>query len=336
MPGSDPAPDRHSLTYIVLAHKLPGQFARLVTRLHHPGDLVLAHIDAKSDQAPFEKALADAGMTGPGVELSTARVPVHWGGLGETQAALAAIRRALTVPTWSHVVLLSGQDYPIKPADEISGFLTGHPDTSFLFSSAGHDPWPADQREGNQTWYWDGDLRRLTLRYYRVGRYPVPLPGRWQWGIPRAARPPAGLRPRQGSAWWALHRPAAQWVLDFGDRHPEVGRFFSRVLIPAENYFQMLLDASPYRDALVQDDLHFQSWDRWHPRVLGQADLPALLASPKLFARKFDEDQDRAVLDELDRRHSRTPVLLLEPPRSVPATSARSARARRSPTRAGR
>jgi hypothetical protein len=335
MPGSDSAPDQPSLVYVVLAHKLPGQFARLATRLHHPDDLVLAHIDAKSDQEPFEKALGDAGMIGPGVELSTRRVPVHWGGFGEIDAGLAAIRRALTVPSWSHVVLLSGQDYPIKPQDQIRSFITGHPDTSFLFSSAGRDPWPADERQGNQTWYWDGDLRRLTLRYYRVGRYPVPLPGRWKWGIPRAGQLPAGLAPRQGSAWWALHRAAAQWVLDYGDSYPEIRQFFSRVLIPAENYFQMLFDASPYRDQLIQNDLHFQAWDRWHPRVLGQADLPELLASPKLFARKFDSDQDREVLDELDRCHYRTPILLPEPVRPNPP-KARHGHARRSPTRAGR
>jgi hypothetical protein len=304
MPAGQAAADQESVAYIVLAHKLPGQLARLVTRLRHPGDLVLVHVDAKADLAPFETALRDAGLTGPDLVVARDRVPVHWGGFGEVQAALAAIRRALREPSWSHIVLLSGQDYPIKPQAEIRSFLAAHRDVSFLFSSAGRDRWPADGRQGNDTWYWDGDLRRLRYRFYRLGRYPVPLPGRWTWGLTRPGRLPAGLRPRQGSAWWALHRAAAQWVVDCGDRHPEVARFFGRVLIPSENYFQMLLDASPYRDALVQDDLHFQLWDGWHPRVLGQADLGALLDSRKLFGRKFDAGQDAAVLDELDRRHA--------------------------------
>ncbi|HEV2376835.1 MAG TPA: beta-1,6-N-acetylglucosaminyltransferase [Streptosporangiaceae bacterium] len=294
--------DGQSLAYIILAHKLPDQLARLVRRLHHPQDLVLVHIDAKSDQAPFEQALAD--LTGPNVRLCRQRFAIHWGGFGEVRAARSALGLAFELGHWSHAVLLSGQDYPIKSQSEIRGFLAAHADASFMFSSASRDPWPADGRQGNDTWYWDGNLLRLRLRYYRVGRYLVPLPGWWHWGIPGLARIPGGLRLRQGSAWWAMHRPAAQWVLDYGDRRPEVQRFFSRALIPAENYFQMLFDASPFRDQLVQDDLHFQCWDRWHPRVLSEADLGPLLASHKLFARKFDADQHPGVLDELDRHHS--------------------------------
>lgn len=300
--AADGPTDGESVAYIVLAHKLPDQLARLAGRLAHPRDLILVHVDAKADQAPFERALA--GLTGPNVRLCPQRFEVHWGGFGEIQAARAALRLALSLASWSHVVLLSGQDYPIKPQAEIRGFLTQRGGTSFLFSSAQRDPWPADNRQGNDTWYWDGDMRRLRLRYYRIGRYVVPLPGRGPWGLPGWGRIPAGLRPRQGSAWWALDRAAAQWVLDYGDRKPGVQRFFSRVLIPAENYFQMLFDASPFRDQLVQDDLHFQWWDRWHPRVLGHADLDAMLASRKLFARKFDCVLAPEILDELDRLHA--------------------------------
>ena len=37
-----------------------------------------------------------------------------------------------------------------------------------------------------------------------------------------------------------------------------------------------------------------------HPKRLGLEDVPMLLASPKLFARKFDEELDPEVLNQLD------------------------------------
>ena len=53
---------------------------------------------------------------------------------------------------------------------------------------------------------------------------------------------------------------------------------------------------------MENDDLRYLDWSREPaPAVLTRDDLPALLGSGKLFARKFDPTVDSEVLDALDR-----------------------------------
>jgi hypothetical protein len=58
------------------------------------------------------------------------------------------------------------------------------------------------------------------------------------------------------------------------------------------------------RHEIVNDALRFTLWapGESHPRVLNQADLPAMAASGKLFARKFDTTVDQPVLSRLAER----------------------------------
>jgi hypothetical protein len=105
------------------------------------------------------------------------------------------------------------------------------------------------------------------------------------------------MRPCQGSTWWALHRSAAEWIIQ--NTSASADRYFKRALVPDENYYQMLMDASPFSTSIIQDDLHYICWDGWHPRALRDYDLQGMVATDKLFARKFD-DESRNLLDALD------------------------------------
>lgn len=294
---------RLSVAYVVLAHRLPDQVARLVRRLLPGGHSVVVHVDAKVDQVPFERALAgflDAGR----VSFVADRVVCRWADYSLVEATLRGTEAALAAaPCASHVVLLSGQSYPIKPPDAITAFFAEHEDRSFLFASAG-DGDEAVDRTGNERWSWDGELDRLGRVHFRIGGRLVSLPNRYvPWWPYRQM--PHGMRPLQGSQWWALSAAAARHVLGFLVERPDVVRFFRRVRIPDENVVQMVVDASSHRDGAVQDDLHYIVWPGSHPLDLGLADLDALLASPKLFARKVHSTTDGALLDRLDELHAR-------------------------------
>jgi hypothetical protein len=78
-------------------------------------------------------------------------------------------------------------------------------------------------------------------------------------------------------------------------------RFFRHVLIPDELFFQTIVMNSPLRDSVENENLRYLDWSREPaPAVLLESDLPALVSSHKLFARKFDERIDSTILDLLD------------------------------------
>jgi hypothetical protein len=292
------------LAYVVLAHTLPEQLARLVARLDHPDDLVLVHVDAKEAAGPFERALEPLIETGR-VRLVEERVACHWGGPGHLLATLGAAQEALdSGHDFCHLVLLTGQDYPIRPTEEIREFFARQPERSFLSWSLGTGQELDDTaRPGNERWHWNGSLGRLVQRHYKLAGRKLPLalpPDRLRHRLP-ARRLPEGLTPAQGLAYWSLTREAVAYCLEHARTRPDVGRFLRRSLVSDEFYFQMVLLSSPLADTLVNEDLRYLNWDGWHPRTITMDDLEPMLSSRKLFARKFDTTVDGAVMDVLDQ-----------------------------------
>jgi hypothetical protein len=295
----------YEIAYIILAHKLPDQFARLVSRLDGADALIIVHVDRKTDIEPFRRALADAGATGSNILLLEDRVAVNWGDYGSVQASLAGLQQALRAGAgWRHAVLLSGQCYPVKRRHQIVEALQAAGDRSFLHTQ-------------NTT-----DFRRLTHYQFNMFGRRFAVPNRFTHGFPPPRKIPLGLQPRKGSAWWALARDAAEWIVDNAAAHPELERFFRKSFIPDENYFQVVSQNAPFADRVINDEVHFLEWEGWHPRTLRAADAPTLIASPKLFARKFDVTVDADVLRELD-------AYLADPARPQSAASDRARRPRR-------
>lgn len=292
-----------ALAYLVMAHAQPALTARLVRRISHPEDVVVVHLDRKADTQAFTAAFAAAGVS---PVLVRRRIWVAWGGWSYIRAVRAGIRTALRLEhSFTHLVLLSGADYPIRPAGEIREFFAGRQGQSFLSWSFGEQPALTDaERRGNVSWSWSGDLSRLLT-------WKVDLRGR-RWHFPNATftraprrRIPRGLVPAQGSAWWSLSRDALIYTERYLRRRPGVRWFFRFVIASDENLFQMVLLASPLKTTLVNEDLRFMHWAGIHPPTLTIEDVPEMVASSKLFARKFDEEASITALDELDRLANR-------------------------------
>jgi hypothetical protein len=289
---------RVSIAYVILAHRSPDQLARLVGRLHDPEDRVFVHVDRRVPLEPFARALHPFLADGF-AHFAYRRFRSHWADYSLVAATLATLEQAIQDATFSHVSLLSGEDYPLVPAGLLRSFFACAPDHSFVFHSAGDGVLPPDRR-GNENWYWNGDLRRVTYWHFRMLDRQLHLPNRYLPWFPRM-RPPRGLTLYQGSQWWTLTRAAAHHVVEEFIRRPELRRYFRRTQAPDEFAVQTLLCNSHLMPSLVNDDLHFIEWEGWHARTLTFADLPFLSETSKLFARKLDDAREPGLLDELDR-----------------------------------
>lgn len=105
------------------------------------------------------------------------------------------------------------------------------------------------------------------------------------------------------SNWFTLSRGAITYFLDFIGRHPEVVRFYRYVWGADEFIFATVLYNSSFRDN-IRESLIYVDWrgqTQGHPRVLTSKDLPEMLASGKLFARKVDLEADRTLFDLLEK-----------------------------------
>lgn len=276
------------VAYIINAYRNWPQVERLVRTLAEAeATAFLIHLDRKSGpriEADLRRALGD---------LETVhflpRRNVYWGRfsvVAATLSGLSAVDDLGLDP--DQVVVLSGQDYPIKPPGQIAEFLSANPDRAFVdhFAIPDLDALPTQR----------GGLDRIEFVHVWIPRRgPTRLP------IRRRAR--LGLEPFGGSAHLALGRDHRRYIRDVATRDRRLMWFFRLTDIPDELFFQTVLLNSPLSDRVVNEnlfELHFEPRAN-HPTVLTRADLPRLAASKALFARKFDPARDPEMLTLVER-----------------------------------
>jgi hypothetical protein len=275
--------NRLKLAYIISAYKNLAQVDRLVDRLQHDGAVFLIHVDRKTDDAEYSAMAKRLGGL-PSVHFLD-RHRCHWGGFGHVRATLKGIAELLARDVaFDYVILLTGQDYPIKSQDFIKQFFEGSRPRSFMAFA----PLPSEW------WSPRGGLGRIEHWHLRAyGRHIR---------SPFSRSFPPQLRPFGGGAYWCLSRECIEYVARFAIERPDVVSFFAHVDIPDEIFFHTILLNSELRDTIVNDNLRYIDWTRGRrPAILETRDFDALRVSPKLFARKFDVDQDENVLDLIDR-----------------------------------
>ncbi len=272
------------IAYVILAHQLPEQLARLVRRLNTPNALFLVHINRRSDDAVYEAARA--GLANLDNVVFLRRHKLYWGGFGHVRATLEGLeelhRRSAQ---FDYAALLTGQDYPIKPAATIERTLSESGGRSFM----AYDRLPGGWEEG---------MKRITRWHSRR----IGVPRGWHLQLPIPRRFPQRLVPYGGSSYWWLSREAVDYVRSFVAEDPRYLRFFKHVDVPDEIFFHTILMNSPLRDAVVNDELRHVDWTRDPlPAIFGVGDLETLRRSRKLVARKFDVTVDAEILDLIDR-----------------------------------
>jgi Core-2/I-Branching enzyme len=279
------------LAYVISAYRYPEQLVRVVRRLATPHASFFIHVDRRAPDALY-RAMVNGLVDVERVEFLE-RHGSEWGGFGHVLASLKGLRAAIGAePLFDRAVLLTGQDYPIKPNEMIAAFFGAHPEAEFLeFFPLPSPEWQGGGLDRVEAWHWQARRRRISIRP------PAWLPF-WR------RRLPEGLRPFGGSSYWCLTRACVSHVLEYVAAHRSIIRFFRRVNVPDELFFQTLVLNSAFAAKVVNDNLRYIRWDppdAASPAILRFSDLGALATSPALFARKFDATVDADILDEIDR-----------------------------------
>lgn len=308
---------------LVMAHKNDDQVGRLIDRLAHPDVDVFLHLDAKWDLSQ-DRIDRLCTLNGGRVYL-TRRVSVEPMTYLSLTAELVLIEEAMG-RDYGYLMLLSGQDYPLKPVDSIVEELAGEHPRPFVDVTMWHERnWVATSF--GSTWALKS-LRATVKRGInnRVG--PRVLNKALRGGNHvvaeaasrvrhRVSGPPAerlralGVEPAGGSQWWILPADMAATVLE-RSRDDRLAAVFKNVGSPDETFVQSVLANSRHASRLTVNPwdevrqmtrtyTHFEP-GAGHPVLLGVADFDTLAESDALFARKFDLAHDEKVLDLIDER----------------------------------
>lgn len=268
-----------SFGVVILVHTALGRAAQVIRHWARSGCPVVVHVDAAMKPARYARFRAQFDDLSDQV-LFCERHRCEWGGWGivaATQSGAALLLERF--PDLGHVYLASGACVPLRPVAELDAYLRDRPGTDFIESArVAHVPWTV------------GGLseERFTLRFpfswkrqrWLFDRY-VALQRRL--GVRR--RLPEGLEPHIGSQWWCLSAATLRAILSDPQR-PALDRYFRRVWIPDESYFQSL--ARRWSGRIESRSLTMCKFDfQGKPHLFYDDHLPLLRRSDCFVARKI-------------------------------------------------
>jgi hypothetical protein len=274
------------LAHLILAHNNPLQLERLIKRLIYPNTDIYIHLDGKINIEEFIHL-----KTLENVFFITNRTSVIWADYSMMTATLNSFEEILkTGLHYSHINLLSGQDYPLKKASVIQAFLFKNHDKTFMRFRSIHDEWQES-------------LSRFTN--YHFGDYNFPLKFKIQKVINRFLpdkKLPNGLKPYGFSQWLTITPVCALYTINYLKENPAVRRFFRMTWGVDELVFQTILLNSNLTDGILNDHLRYIKFTKRanSPKTLTMDDAEMLVNSNKFYARKFNAEIDQEIFDYLD------------------------------------
>jgi hypothetical protein len=314
------------VAFLVLNHRGPRQLIRLLTTLRSqlPESPIVVHHDnfhGDLPQAPFE-AIGD-------VHLLASGKPVTWGHSGIADVTCWSLAWMQEHIEFDWVVVLSAQDYPIKPLADLADDLA-QDDADAVFAAIQIDHLKPMHRmvmrrryffkyrlmaASPPSWLPEGvraaisagmKLSTLVLNNLQPMFKIYMLPDKTQYLFGRRARNTpfgGGWNCWYGSSWFALSQGALKNMLHYMADNPKYVDYCRTTMHSDESMLVTLaLNLPDLRIANRQiTHTRWKSSRTNHPDTFQLADFGELAAAPQYFARKFDIDTDAAILDALDK-----------------------------------
>jgi hypothetical protein len=125
------------------------------------------------------------------------------------------------------------------------------------------------------------------FKFTRSLPYPKPLPKIQFWG---------------GSHWFSITPAAVNYLIEFDQKDTYLKKFYEQVLLPDESYFQTVLLNSPLSENVVSNNLRKIIFPEKaaNPIFLENEHFELLKTSNALFARKFDKELSKEVLNRIE------------------------------------
>lgn len=263
---------------VMLVHTALNRAEQVARHWTASGCPVVLHVDMNVSRKAYKDFVA-ACSDNPLI-LFSQRHRCEWGTWGIVAASQSASELMLSeFPDVRHVYLASGSCLPLRPVQELLDYLAARPRTDFIESATTADvPWTVGGL----------DHERFTLRFPFSWKKQRVLFDRYvalQRFLRFKRKIPAGLVPHMGSQWWCLTRQTLSAILEDPERDT-YDRYFRRVWIPDESYYQTL--ARLYSSSIESRSLTLSKFDfQGKPHIFYDDHLQLLRRSDCFVARKI-------------------------------------------------
>lgn len=273
--------------FLIQAHKDVEYINDLIEQLNHDNFIIYIHLDKKSN--------IDLNLIHPKAILIRDRIDVRWGEFSQVEATLNGIKQIVSEQSnFSHIVLLSGQDFPLKNNLQIDDFLDANVKNSFM----DYNLITKDGKFSNFEWRYNHyhfpssqilirKIYNLLIRLNLIEKFN--------------RKKIEGINYYWGSQWWILNKPAIDYILNAST--PRLKKYFKYVFCSDELFFQILLLNSNINLNIINKSLKFMIWDEYdHPKKLSLEDFSVIDFENNLFCRKVEKDISETLKEKIKNR----------------------------------
>ena len=294
-----------TLVYLIIFHTDLNHLKRLIGKIKDPRVLIYIHVDAKISISLIKDQLKDYELN-----FVEKRIKINWGDFSIIQAKINFIKQLIESKIeFTHLFIISGQDYPLISNQQLFDFLKKNIGNSFLQYSELH--------------------KENSHLSYRVNNYHFFLPFKYRFEYPYKGKR-IYLKvlnrflnlislfsiPRDvpfekvffGSNWVKTSYQATKFLYEYFKSQNDKIRFFKYVMNCDEQFFQtILLNATEAdRGIIVNESLLFTHWDRpeyLYSKPLELPDFQRISNSKRIlfFARKFNSSNSEMLLRKIDK-----------------------------------
>ena len=306
---------------MIMCHKNIEQVLRLIRACKSPETVVILHIDKKYD---LSREQFDALRQLDRVYLTDQRLSGVLDTRSLVDIAMLMVKKAKEVEGilgihFSYYLLLSGQDYLIKPVSAINDALrTAYPQPMIDCTPYAAGNWIYHKFRYCPLVFSLSQLIDVAAAPVRfllkiVRRLLIVLIGALHLTDYHHFQK-LGIHLYGGSAWWILPDVAIDYILSEYDANPPYVAALLKTDTPEETFFQIMTMRSPVKDLvhINPPDMVEQSCKTWayfsdagkpfkgHPYIITANEYQRLMESDFWIARKFDSTVDSRILDMLD------------------------------------
>lgn len=282
--------------YMIIAHNQFELLEKLISALDDERNDIYVHIDAKVKNFDFEhfKNITKYSK----VRFTDERVSVTWGDFSQVKCEMILLKNAVNGENpsepYAYYHLISGVDLPIKSNDEIHRFFDENKGKEFVHYSC------------NDV----SECSVLRIKYYHLFRKKrnlftkilaqLVLRVQMLFGVDRLKN--TDIKVQKGCNWFSITGNFARYIVENQKKYEKV---FKYSYCCDEVFVQTMAESSMFKNNLFMPNcnndhlacVRLIDWNRGNPYVWRKEDFEIIKSSPCMFARKFDLNVDRNIVD---------------------------------------
>lgn len=228
---------------------------------------------------------------------------VNWGAWSVAKATLMMMKEVLKEGKIQYVHVISGQDWPVKNLNDIYNFYQNNDHIYMEIEKANGIKKSGEPIIYWQKYYFDYDkINRKTLYgklYHRLSLLLQTI-----FRIDKFKRYKFKGEIYTGSQWVDLPIDVVSYLVEYSENNLEKMKIFKYGFCSDEFWMQTIIGNNvKFKDRIVNNNHRFIKWKKQHnsyPAILDESNYVELNDSEAQFARKFDYDNSKELIQRLN------------------------------------